>query len=271
MAQFVSQVKFVIETMEIVNGEALKSLRPDKDGYYDVPLAVIGIPTRNRTFYYPKEFIDALTSNKSPFNMLVLDGGLYGEWGHPFTQDLNRIMQVDEKCYSHHIRKVYADREVDGGTLIKGKLKPFGPYGKYLEQSLHEPYMNTAFSLRSICTEMMDTASQLIKRTIKHLVTFDGVGASGYKQSTKRYASAGIENMSIPLQIEDFFKSDGVTYACESKVITDGFLTDLFGARAIKFSTTSIPITGTHIQGRSNFIGSDGNKHSIAHALLAKR
>ena len=126
---------FVIETMEVVDGQKLKSAHPDKYGYYTVPLAVIGRVTMNRTFYIPEQFIESMTGINSPFAMQVRNGNMFGEWGHPYTKDLNRIGIVMEKEVSHHIRKVYTRPLEDGSTLILGEIKPFGPYGKYLEES----------------------------------------------------------------------------------------------------------------------------------------
>jgi len=278
-----NHVKFVIEGMEVIDGEKLKDIRPDKDGYYKMPLAVIGVPTRNRTYYHPKEFIDQITNPNSPFNIMLTDNCSYGEFGHPYTKDLQRIAIIDEKSVSHHIKKVETTRIVDGGTLIEGHIKPCGPYGKYLEESLQDKNRNTAFSLRSLCTENYNSSTGLIERSMKLLVTFDAVGSSGYKQSTKRYANGSESfnvsnrsisnesvNISIPLTRDDFYKEDGVTLACENKYITDGFLTDLFGAKAIVLTTTSVPIRGTYLRGNKIFIGEDGNRHSLVHAMLNK-
>ena len=272
-----SRVCFVIETMDVIDGQKLKSAHPDKDGYYTVPLAVIGRTTQNRTFYIPNAFIESMVGANSPFAMQVRSGNMFGEWGHPFTKDLERIGIVMEKEYSHHIRKVYTRPLPDGTTLILGEVKPFGPNGKYLEESLASPHINTAFSLRSLCTEVFNRAENRIDRTIKYFVTFDAVGSSGYKESSKRYinygaASESLKNISFDVSPEDFFNNDGsVISAFESKsIITDDFLIDLFGAKEIVISTTSIPVTCRYFNGRSNIIDENGDRKSLIHTLWSK-
>ena len=48
-----------------------------------------------------------MTGANSPFAMQVRSGNMFGEWGHPFTKDLERISLVLEEKYAHHLRKVY--------------------------------------------------------------------------------------------------------------------------------------------------------------------
>lgn len=278
------RVCFVIETMEVVDGQKLKSAHPDKYGYYTAPLAVIGHTTMNKTYYMPGPFVEAMTGPSSPFAMQVRNGNMFGEWGHPFTKDLERIGIVMEDRYAHHLRKVYTRELPDGSVMIMGEMKPFGPYGKYLEESFASPYINTAFSLRSLCTEVFNRMENRIDRTVKYFVTFDAVGSSGYKESTKRYTNLGTgkeslnytekelvdkTNFSMDVAPEDFFTKEGrVLPAFESKnIITDGWLTDLFGAKEIKFSTTSVPVNGKYINGKNNIINEDGHRTSLIHSL----
>ena len=273
---------FVIETMEVVDGQKLKSAHPDKDGYYTVPLAVIGRTTLNHTYYIPEQFIESMTGVNSPFAMQVRNGTMYGEWGHPYTKDLNRISIVMEKEISHHIRKVYTRDLGDGTTLILGEIKPFGPYGKHLEESLANPWMNTAFSLRSLCTEVFNRMENRVDRTIKYFVTFDAVGSSGYKESTKRFVNLGTgseglshnvptlidkTNISYEISHDQFFTEDGgMLPAFESShVITDEWLLDFFGAKEIRLSTQIEPVR--HFSGSDNVIAKNGNRQSLISAL----
>lgn len=264
------RICFVIETMEVIDGHKLKSAHPDKYGYYTVPLAVIGRTTLNRTFYIPGPFIESMIGQNSPFAMQVRSGNMFGEYGHPFTKDLSRVAIVLEEKQSHHIRKVYTRDLPDGTTLIMGEIKPFGPYGKYLEESLASQFINTAFSLRSLCTEIPNRKENRIDRTVKYFVTFDSVGSSGYKESSKRFVNLGLANESIDISIDDFYEENGhLIHAFESNnIITDGWLTDLFGAKEIKLSSTSIPVK--YFNGRYNVIDENGERKSLINTFWSK-
>ena len=102
-----SRLSFVIETMEVIDGHKLKSAHPDKHGYYTVPLAVVGVVTQNRTYYIPEYFIESMVGSKSPFALQVRSGNMFGEFGHPFTKDLERIGIVMESNWCNHIRRVF--------------------------------------------------------------------------------------------------------------------------------------------------------------------
>lgn len=265
------KVVFVIETMEVIDGQKLKSAHPDKHGYYTVPLAVIGRATLNRTFYIPKYFIESMVGANSPFAMQVRSGNMFGEWGHPFTKDLERISVVLEEKYSHHIRKVYTRELPDGTTLILGEIKPFGPYKEYLEESLNSPFINTAFSLRSLCTESFNKEENRIDRIVKYFVTYDTVGSSGYKESSKRYVNLGTGNESVNFTMEltqnDFYDTNGnIIPAYENKsIITDNWLTDLFDAKEVVITSKSIPVK--YIKGNHCIIDNCGNKRSVLSSL----
>ena len=266
-----SRVVFVIETMEVIDGQKLKSAHPDKYGYYTVPLAVIGRTTLNKTYYIPQYFVESMTGANSPFAMQVRSGNMFGEWGHPFTKDLERISLVLEEKYAHHLRKVYTRELPDGTTLILGEVKPFGPYKDCLEESLASPFINTAFSLRSLCTESFNREENRIDRIIKHFVTFDAVGSSGYKESSKRYVNLGSANESFNFSMEIkpdyFYKKDGeLITAYESKnIISDTWLTDLFDAKEVVITSKSIPVK--YIKGNNNLIDNSGKRKSFVQSI----
>lgn len=279
-----SRLSFVIETMEVIDGQKLKSLHPDKDGYYDVPLAVVGAVTQNKTYYIPEAFIDSMVGPNSPFALQVRSGNMFGEYGHPFTKDLERLGIVLEEKQSHHIKKIYTRDLPDGTILIMGLIRPFGPYGKFLEESFAVPSINTAFSLRSLCTETLNRQMQRIDRTIKYFVTYDSVGSSGYKQSSKRYARYGLENAKFCEESFDTYASGDVSFELNPNdliapsgdivrgfesltTISDTWLTDLFGAREIRITSKSIPVNARHLANTNSVVTDDGKKLNLVRAL----
>lgn len=227
----VKHIKFVTEVLYVSEGRKLGAMTPDEHGYYDIPLAALGVPTRNRTYYDVKEFVDQVTNpNAYAYQRLSL-GEMYGEYDHPdiagMSNDLalQRLAKVDPKHKSHHIRSIYTGETLESGAiLLKGKVKPHGPYAGQLEDNFKSPYMNTAFSLRAI-TDNVDTR-ELSRRKMARLVTFDNVPAGGYKEASKRYASCE----SISISFTDTLSS--VTHsALESILGTD--LNDLFKTKHI--------------------------------------
>ena len=245
MAQLVENVRgltFHAETMLVRDGGQLRAPVPDKYGFYEnIPMAVLGIPTQNNTYYFVNEFKDQIVNPNSFFNKVLTDGKLYGEWGHPKLtgmsreDQLNRLSVIDEDRISHNFRNVRNGRELStGGMLVVADIKPHGPQAGPLRASLDDPYVNTAFSLRGITdTEMR---GGIAYRRLRKLVTFDAVFAGGYSQAAKRFASAmenlsggSFSDVSIPMDVTDRLVFNQV--ALESW--TDHELNDIFKARQV--------------------------------------
>ncbi len=162
--------QFVIESTEIEGGRKLKVPKPDKDGYYDLPWAVLGAKSRNGITYDVEAFKQCILSPSARVNILLKEGSLHGEWGHPYTEDLKRVSEIFEDKISHHIKKLYTGETLSsGGTVLMAKVKPFGPYKEYLRESIEDPSINTSFSLRSICEQRIDYQTQEIYRKMKRL------------------------------------------------------------------------------------------------------
>lgn len=257
---------FIVETLAVLDGKKLKSLTPDKDGYYDVPITVLGAPTRRNVIYRPESVLSQITDNKSAFNMILRHGNLYGEYGHPITKDVERTATVDEKCVSHHFKAIYLGEDLKNqGQLIMGKVKPHGPYGQYVKENFEDGNMNTAFSLRTLCSRSFDRNGMEI-RDVKMLVTFDYVGCPGYEKAAKRYAP-GNESFTQEIEVtpRDFYRPDG-TIAMES--FTDERIIELFGGSSVKINER---VVGLHYPGEKSILANDGMKRSLMHSMLQKR
>ena len=206
-------INFVIETFSVEDGLPLKNVKKDNDGYYlGLPLAVIGTVTRNRTFYDEESIIDQIVK-PSPFNLRLTEGNLIGEWGHPIV-DFNtnygkeRVRTLDPTKEAITYRRIYSKPlKTSNKIAIFGDGKPSGPYGQYFSERMEDTTRNCAFSLRSITQDNVDRRTGVIYKKIIQLITFDaGVPSGGYKEASKRYASAESLNdyISSPADIEDF-------------------------------------------------------------------
>lgn len=231
--QDVKHISFVVDVLAVRNGRKLGAIRPDEDGYYTVPLAVLGTPTDNRTYYEVEDFVSQLTSKESFINKCLSDGKLFGEYGHPMIrslaedQQLPRLMVIDEKNVSHQIGKIWTGEILDnGGRILYGHIKPTGPYGEDLQSSLDDPCINTSFSLRSIAHSR--DVNGLIRRRIKHLVTFDFVNAGGYAEASKRY-SPGVESL---LEIDLMGGRPCVTESAMEH-LSETEINEIFGAKIV--------------------------------------
>jgi hypothetical protein len=247
----VSKISVRVESLAVIDGRRVSKAVYDADGYTEQPVAVLGIATRNSTYYNVGPFVGQLTSSDSYINRMLSEGTLYGEYAHPDVaslpkdQVIPRLLKVDENNISHHFRGINTGTKLnDGGILLMAKMRPFGPKGQYLKESLDSSHINTSFSLRSIAKEQRVGA--IIKRDVLRLVTFDMVAAGGYMQASKRFAGA-VESFDqyFELSPEDF--TSGIMLKnCAMESIRDHQLNDIFQTKNIKIcSTTYTNISGS--------------------------
>lgn len=207
-----SEFTFCCSAMPTINGFTLRKIEPNAEGWWEVPVGCLGMPTRSKTLYDTKSFIEAMNNPTSRFNITLKDGNLHGEWGHPdaYTKDdIPRLLKIDEHFVSHYFGKIWVGETItiDGRecTPIYAWVKPTGPYGQYLEQALRDPTHNTAFSHRTLCLPAGEKDG-CDYRIVQILVTFDAVHAPGFTVTSKRYSigpKAGNADFGIPLDSMD--------------------------------------------------------------------
>jgi hypothetical protein len=251
-----SNLQFRVETIMARGSHKLGRIRPNNEGYYEqVPVAVMGIPTRNKTFYDISSFHDQLTNPSSSINIRLTTGMLYGEWGHPeiigLQQDiaLARLSEIQEKNYSHHFKSIQSGPTLEnGGMLILADVKPTGPYAESLKNNFDDPCMNTAFSLRGITSA--EDRNGYSYRKLKKLVTFDAVGTSGYLESSKQFSpSVSLESLSsFDIDIVDVDTAIFSQAALEN--FTDTELNEFFGCKTISIRKQIVTIAKAEEPGR---------------------
>ena len=263
--QNVDRISFCVEVLTVKNGRSLGKIRPDGNGYYTIPLAVLGVVTENLTYYETDEFVSQMTSPTTVFNKCLTDGKLYGEFGHPKIallpreMQIPRLMLIEELNYSHHIGKVWTGEKLEsGGRIVYGLVKPFGPQGSQLKASLDDPCLNTSFSLRSIA--LSKDEPNLTRRRIKHLITFDYVGAGGYYQAAKRYSPSS-ESLCLDLPIT---RSNIIESVVAMERFSNTELNEIFGAKEVEI----LGKTTTFLREKAALQGVDGNLHSVFVNLL---
>ena len=265
-ASITPKVYFSVKVLDNINGQKLKALRPDEDGYYTVPVAVLGESSRNGPYYDVESVVNQIVNEDTVFHKALTQGNLYGEWGHPpYDAPISRIDTIIEDRCSHHISALWTGEEKlsSGGIILYSKLKPSGPYGDMLEKSLLSKKENTSFSLRSLITAKWDNIRKCQYRTVVRLVTFDFVGMPGYFQASKWYAP-GTESLR-EITPEMLYDGDGQRVGLES--LSDMEISDMFGLNEIQMYDLT---HGKHIKGTSTFFNKNGEKKSIVHMFLHK-
>lgn len=240
---------FSIKTLEVDDGRKLKAVKPDSSGVYrGLPLMILDTTSRNNNYYDPDSVIKSMTDEKSIFHKAVQEGCQSGEWGHPFIRcqsDLDRLCRIEESMVSHRIVAVNSKATSDGTIVVYGDILPYGPYGKYLSESLESPVTNTAFSLRALSTKQGQRSDGANNMKVAVFVTFDAVSMPGYKQATKRYA-LNVESLGNCKITEDMEYAYDSSDPLIRKVATECFTTeslesqellDIFQTNTLKLCT----------------------------------
>lgn len=197
-------------------------LEPDATGYYEVVLGAFGSHNSSGA-YYPDDKVKKLFTSSSELMNRVQNGRLYGEWGHPkmdpgmSTRDyLVKLLIMHEEQFSHHIKKLELHENFTNANNtpclgVIGWVKPFGPRGHLLEESLKTPEQNCCFSLRSISLDSRDSSGRLIKNPVK-IITYDCVGEPGLDVADK-YHNPAVESRTFEVPTRHEFTETDVLRA----------------------------------------------------------
>ena len=202
-----SKISFDISSA-LMSPNNQKSLKPDKDGVYrGIPFMVLGKVSANKKEYEINSMVEAIADPKSMFYRKLVSGQLEGEWWHPLTGNdeaaLTRIVKIERNNVSHHIHRVYTGEPTEQGHIIVyGDIEPTGPYGQYLKESLENPRMNTAFSLRSLVSTLGEKDG-IVKQRVIVLVTIDAVDAPGYAEASKVHVG-GFEGNTFEVDLNKY-------------------------------------------------------------------
>jgi hypothetical protein len=187
-----------------------KTLVPDEDGFYYVNLGALNVENTSGIFYKADTSVLDLFSNpRSLVNKRIAGKKLFGEYKHPvITPELKaeldrgnskpwllRNIELDDDRFALQIREIdlIETDVVDRVTglkkiLIKGWVKPHGPYGYVVKESLEGKHTSASFSIRVIMRD--DQANGRVERTILIVSTWDFVSSPGIEGSTDQHSVA---------------------------------------------------------------------------------
>lgn len=161
----------------------------DSDGYYEFVLG--GLDTYNSGgAFYPLKSAQSLFENSSNLMRRIETGACRGEYGHPKQlpgQDmrsfLRRVSTIYEDNVCCHFKDVRIEKEgikdKSGNKVVAviGHVKPSGPKGQALGESMENPNESVCFSVRSLTDDKIE-GGRLVKH-IRTIVTWDYVNEPG--------------------------------------------------------------------------------------------
>lgn len=265
--------------LSMTNGNGFKAMTPDKDGVFKgVPIMILGKPTDNRTEYDPQSAIKAISGEQSLFRNKLIRGCAEGEVEHPDYTGLNnqektqRALRIDRTKISHIFTSVYT-KQVGDNVVIYADVKPFGPFGSFLQETFESSLKNVAFSIRTI-SRSLGRSGGIDKRYIMNFVTADLVSLGGYMDMGKQLLDSDVAEESFQFgHSEDisFISKDELETNNDMKAsigmesVTDQQLLDIFEADRIQI----LDRTYTGISGKA-LVSSDGRKESIFHNVFGR-
>lgn len=177
-------------------------LKPDEAGYY--PLILGGLDVFNSAgAFYPLGPAKELFDSSSTLQRRIRSGNLRGEYGHPKINGMNsrefmsRVLEIREENVCCHIREVtlldgVKDRNGRASVAIMGWVKPSGPMGNPLGESLENRHENVCFSIRSLTVD--EYVRGVLTKTLKTVVTWDYVNEPGIAIANK-YDAPTLEHL----------------------------------------------------------------------------
>ena len=258
-----------------------KSVKPDKTGTYrNLPMLVLGAPSRNGKVYEVDSMVESLTGVNSMFYRQLISTGVEGEWGHPVINknddDINRIMTVKRDLVSHRIVGIRTGEKTEKGhVVVYGDIQIAGPMGQYLKEDLESPYRNASFSLRSLVSKTGEEGN-LVYQKVNLLVTIDAVATPGYWECSK-VTVPGTEGLDPVLQGDPGFDGYSIeinnparaiqSYVVEhgEEAIQDQQLLDILEADEVRVGST---IRGVIDTTNGTYTDKNGDVHLLFHDVL---
>ena len=186
-------------------------LKPDNNGFYTICLGALNHHSQNtyiengriQQVYYSAEGAEKFFNEGTVFNRRIKGGFVRSEYGHPkrdgmsSQEYLERNLNIDERMVCATISEVWLVPDyIDPLTkerciAIMGKVKPSGPYGKYLKEDLESPGINACFSIRALSSWKVINGKK--SKVLHSIVTFDYVNEPGITCAEK-LVSPSLEN-----------------------------------------------------------------------------
>lgn len=192
----------------------------DKNGLFFVrfltTLQEFNARNRNGRSYMLQAMLESL---KAPHLLeLMANKSLFGEAGHPMTDDVKRILTIDPKLISHKINMWNTT-----GNLLKGEIETLddgpGGYGNRMTRHILQG-MEPAFSLRALAQLTKSGDGSQIMNSRAHIVTYDWVILPSH-QKAYRDKSQPIEKIIHSIQMDGNTVQECALLPVQESAITD--------------------------------------------------
>lgn len=174
-------------------------LKPDANGYYTVTVGGFNVHNYGGA-YYPLGQAEKLFQDSGALMRRVKAGVVRGELGHPrqegmssndYFRRLNEIHEDKVCCHFADVTLDYDNYKSKSGfpiVAVVARLKPGGPFGQVLRESLDNPEEETCFSVRAAVVPAMEGGREV--RYVEDIVTWDYVNEGGIAIARKYYSMA---------------------------------------------------------------------------------
>lgn len=210
-------------------------IKPDSDGWYTVCIGALDHASKNinpktgQAEYYGSQGYEQFFAPGTLFNDRIQGGFIKAEYGHPERESgmsdvafLERNMQIREKNVCAVFGAIWLVHDfVDPLTKEKcvgifAKIKPTGPYGKFLENDLLTKGVNVCFSIRSLTTRKVINGRNT--KVLHTVITFDFVTEPGITCAEK-FVSPSMESASPQVTFTEDVRDVEVSAASARRLI----------------------------------------------------
>ena len=194
-------------------------LKPDADGYYEMPIGAFNCVNSTDEVYTAKN-IQEIFNSSSELMRKIQNGKLFGEWGHPeqlpgetANAFMMRACRVNDKDTCVFFKDIWLDNNVtpdmqrygvpSDAIITMAKLKPMGALWETLQRSLEDPNVNTTFSGRFLTKDRVYRGKTYVE--VVQAVTWDAVTEQGILAAEK-YLAPRLESRNTqitPKMIDD--------------------------------------------------------------------
>lgn len=197
-------------------------LKPDADGYYEINVGGFNVHNFGGK-HWPLGDAAKLFAPGSSLRRRLEGGVVRAELGHPRREGMNeidfyqRLNEIHEDKVCGHFSEMRLDynnfKSKSGFPMVAvvAKVRPSGPFGNVLKDSLDNPKEETCFSIRAGVEDVGND------RFVQDIVTYDYVNEGGITIARKYYSMALEDIHGVQLDVEDLIVTPSVlNAACES-------------------------------------------------------
>ena len=229
---------------------SIEKMKADDNGYYRTILGGFNLNNAHGVYYPLTDVVKALFAPGGKVRKRLDEGICRGEYDHPkldgmkFEDILYRLTIIEPTMISHHIKSMelvpIKDHKGNDIVAVYGMVRPSGPYGPTLKESMDNREENVTFSVRAFNTVAMVNGK--LNKLVNDIITYDHVSEQGIKIANK-FDSVTLEKFERDLRFteNDFNKVidkyESVSMEGSNSLIT--MVKDSYGWNKIQVVKTS--------------------------------